>query len=59
MRVGWIHLPHLPAVAALPQHQGAPSMALATACDGVRVALEAAVQHTEDIDVPILTRQQR
>ncbi|MEM8660446.1 MAG: pyroglutamyl-peptidase I [Pseudomonadota bacterium] len=58
VRVGWIHLPHLPQVAALPDNLGAPSMSVETACAGVRVALDAAVLHEEDIDVPIVSRWQ-
>ena len=35
-RVGWIHLPHLPEVAALDINLGAPSMSLETSTTGVR-----------------------
>ena len=49
IRAGWIHLPHLPGVAALTENLGAPSMSCETATLGVRVALEAAVAHATDI----------
>lgn len=58
IRVGWIHLPHLPQVAALPDNLGAPSMSVETAVAGVKVALQAAVEHETDIDVPIVSRWQ-
>jgi len=48
MRAGWIHLPHLPEVAALDTHLGAPSMALDTSITGVRIAIEAALAHAQD-----------
>jgi pyroglutamyl-peptidase len=58
VRAGWIHLPHLPAVAALPENLGAPSMSLETSAEGVRVGIQAALAHPVDIDEPILSRLQ-
>lgn len=55
---GWIHLPHLPEIAALPDNLGAPSMSCETAAKGVRTAIEAALKHPRDIDTPILSRLQ-
>ncbi len=55
---GWIHLPHLPAVAAMEQNLGAPSMSLETASEGVRVALEALITHPEDVTEPVSSRLQ-
>ncbi len=58
IRTGWIHLPHLPCVAALPENLGAPSMSAETAAAGVEVALAAAVENASDIDEPIASRFQ-
>ncbi|MFC6631858.1 pyroglutamyl-peptidase I [Microbulbifer taiwanensis] len=58
IRAGWIHLPHLPQVAALPDNLGAPSMCHSTATEGVRAAIEAALLHPRDIDEPSLSRLQ-
>ena len=57
-RAGWIHLPHLPAVAARPENLGAPSMSVETAARGVEVAIRAAVAHATDIDEPSASRLQ-
>ena len=58
VRAGWIHLPHLPEVAALDINLGAPSMSAETAAHGVRVALEAIRAHPEDIEEAVLSRWQ-
>lgn len=58
IRAGWIHLPHLPSVAALPENLGAPSMSVETAAAGVEVGLQAALDHPQDIDEPIRSRLQ-
>ena len=58
IRAGWIHLPHLPEVAALIDNLGAPSMSVETAATGVRVGLAAIGAHAEDIDEPIISRLQ-
>lgn len=58
IRAGWIHLPHLPEVAAREENLGAPSMSAETAIAGVRVAIQAIVEHAEDIREPIRSRWQ-
>jgi len=58
IRAGWIHLPHLPPVAALPENLGAPSMSLQTAAAGVEAAIRAIVEHPEDVDDPVSGRLQ-
>jgi len=58
VRAGWIHLPHLPEVAALPGNLGAPSMSVATASEAVRIAIAAICRHPEDISDPIASRLQ-
>ncbi|WP_370331991.1 pyroglutamyl-peptidase I [Mycolicibacterium hippocampi] len=58
IRAGWLHLPHLPEVAALDRNLGAPSMSVDTAAAGISAAIEAAVTHTEDITDPFPSRLQ-
>jgi len=58
IRAGWIHLPHLPSVAALPDNLGAPSMSLDTSASGVKVAIEAAIKNHVDIEEKIISRPQ-
>lgn len=58
IRAGWIHLPHLPSVAAMEQNLGAPSMSLETSVTGVLAGVQAAIEHTIDIDEPIISRWQ-
>ncbi|MEO1092933.1 MAG: pyroglutamyl-peptidase I [Pseudomonadota bacterium] len=58
IRAGWIHLPHLPEVAALDENLGAPSMSAATAAAGVRAGIAAIRAHPVDIAEPILSRLQ-
>ncbi|WP_298865553.1 pyroglutamyl-peptidase I [uncultured Gimesia sp.] len=53
IRAGWIHLPHLPSVAALESHLGAPSMSEETAVAGLTASIEAILEHAEDIHDPI------
>lgn len=55
---GWIHLPQLPQVAALPENLGTPSMSRETAALGVHACIEAALQNPQDIDKPIRSRFQ-
>ncbi|MEM8700999.1 MAG: pyroglutamyl-peptidase I [Pseudomonadota bacterium] len=55
---GWVHLPHLPEVAAMENNLGAPSMSVETASEGLRLALAALVTHPKDIDDPISGRLQ-
>lgn len=58
IRAGWIHLPHLPVVAALPENLGAPSMSVETASSGVKAGIAAAIEHTHDISEPSVSRFQ-
>lgn len=58
IRAGWVHLPHLPEVAALEGNLGAPSMSADTAEAGLRVALAAILANSADIDEPISGRLQ-
>lgn len=58
IRAGWIHLPHLPSVAALEQNLGAPSMSVDTSVTGVKAGVQAALEHTIDIDEPVISRWQ-
>lgn len=58
VRAGWIHLPHLPEVAALDRHLGLPSMALDTAAAGVRAGLAALRAHPADSGERIASRLQ-
>lgn len=58
IRAGWIHLPHLPEVAALEANLGAPSMSADTAAAGVRAALAAIRAHPVDSTDAIFSRLQ-
>ncbi|MEM1130409.1 MAG: pyroglutamyl-peptidase I [Pseudomonadota bacterium] len=58
VRAGWVHLPALPEVAALDQNLGMPSMSVATAAAGLRVAIGAIAAHAEDSDDVIPSRLQ-
>ena len=58
IRAGWIHLPALPSVAALDANLGTPSMSVETSAAGVRIAIQAALAHPQDIDEPSLSRLQ-
>lgn len=58
IRAGWIHLPHLPSVAAMEQNLGAPSMSLDTSVTGVKAGVQAVLEHTIDIDEPAISRWQ-
>ena len=53
IRAGWIHLPHLPSVAAMECHLGAPSMSEETMIAGLTASIEAILEHPEDIHDPI------
>lgn len=54
----WIHLPALPSVAAREENLGMPSMSAETSATGVRIAIEAALTHPEDVDSPVASRFQ-
>jgi pyroglutamyl-peptidase len=58
VRAGWVHLPHLPAIAALEENLGAPSMSLETSVNGLIAAIEAIQSHSVDIMDPIVSRLQ-
>jgi pyroglutamyl-peptidase len=58
VRAGWIHLPHLPEVAAKEENLGAPSMSVETSVAGVSAAIKAVVEHSEDIEDVIVSRFQ-
>jgi pyroglutamyl-peptidase len=58
IRAGWVHLPHLPEVAALEENLGAPSMALETQVTGVRAAIGAILAHPVYTDDTIVSRLQ-
>jgi len=55
---GWVHLPHLPEVAALEQNLGAPSMSVETAAAGLRAGIAAIAAHPQDTTDPIASRLQ-
>jgi pyroglutamyl-peptidase len=58
IRAGWIHLPHLPRVAALSENLGAPSMSVETSAEGVEISIRTILENHKDIDEPILSRLQ-
>ncbi|ODN41892.1 hypothetical protein BGC07_01565 [Piscirickettsia litoralis] len=58
VRAGFIHLPYLPNVAAMPDNLGAPSMSLDVAVKGVKVAIGAALEHSSDIQETVMSRFQ-
>lgn len=58
LRAGWVHLPHLPEVAALEHNLGAPSMSVETAAAGLRVAIAAVGAHPHDTEDTISSRLQ-
>ncbi len=58
VRAGWVHLPHLPEVAALDQNLGAPSMSVETASIGLRVAIAAIGAHPKDTEDTVISRLQ-
>ncbi len=56
IRAGWIHLPHLPCVAALEENLGAPSMSVKTSAAGVKAGIQAALENSQDIDEASFSR---
>lgn len=58
IRAGWVHLPHLPEVAALEANLGAPSMSVETASAGLSAAIAAIVAHPGDTADRIASRLQ-
>ena len=57
-RIGWIHLPALPEVAARPENLGMPSMSVETSLQGVTTALEAVLANPDDVDQAVVSRLQ-
>lgn len=57
-RAGWLHLPHLPQVAALEDHLGAPSMSLEVSTAGVSAAIGAVLTHPVDVEDPVRSQFQ-
>jgi pyroglutamyl-peptidase len=57
-RAGWLHLPHLPEVAALEDHLGAPSMSLDVSTVGVTAAIHATLANQFDIDDRVTSQWQ-
>jgi len=55
---GWIHLPHLPSVAALDHNLGAPSMSAETSIAGTAAGIRAALENPKDVHGPVLSRLQ-
>ena len=53
IRAGWIHLPSLPATAALESNLGMPSMSLDIQVDGLKAAIAAIIENEKDITAPI------
>lgn len=58
IRAGWVHLPHLPEVAALDRNLGAPSMSVETAAAGLRAAIAAIAEHPHDSEDTLASRLQ-
>ncbi|MFK7778758.1 MAG: pyroglutamyl-peptidase I [Gimesia sp.] len=58
IRVGWIHLPHLPCVAVLDENLGSPSMSVETSVAGVKAGIEAALENPQDIREASFSRLQ-
>jgi pyroglutamyl-peptidase len=58
VRVGWMHLPALPEVAAEDDNLGMPSMSVETATAGLQVAIEAAIANPTDIHTAVHSRLQ-
>ena len=57
LRAGWVHLPHLPEVAALEPNLNAPSMSVETAATGLRAAIAAIATHPQDTADPIASHR--
>lgn len=58
LRAGWVHLPHLPQVAAMEQNLGAPSMSVETSADALRACIRAIADHPTDTDETLASRLQ-
>ena len=58
IRAGWVHLPHLPEVAALEPNLNAPSMSVETLVTGLLAGVAAIGTHETDTEDPIPSRLQ-
>jgi pyroglutamyl-peptidase len=58
IRAGWVHLPHLPEVAARDENLGAPSMSAETSIAALKAGIHAIVEHPEDVDALVHSRFQ-
>ena len=58
IRAGWVHLPHLPEVAARDENLGAPSMSAETSIAALRAGIRAIAEHSEDIHDAVRSRFQ-
>ena len=58
IRAGWVHLPSIPATAALEENIGMPSMSIETQIAGLRAGIAAAVGHEGDISDPVKSNWQ-
>ena len=58
IRAGWLHLPSLPEVAALPENLNTPSMSKETSALGVKVGIEETLNNPVDINEPSISRLQ-
>jgi pyroglutamyl-peptidase len=58
IRVGWIHLPALPAVAARDENLGMPSMSVENSAKAVQTAIQALLAHSNDIADTLASRLQ-
>lgn len=56
IRAGWLHLPHLPEVAAMLPNLGAPSMSVDTLVKGMRAGIEALQANQEDQNINIISK---
>jgi pyroglutamyl-peptidase len=58
IRAGWLHLPSIPATAALEKNVGMASMSVVTQIDGLKAAITAVIENETDIDLPIRSQWQ-
>lgn len=58
IRAGWVHLPHLPEVAAMEQNLGAPSMSVETSAAALRAGIRAIAGHPVDTEETLASRLQ-
>jgi pyroglutamyl-peptidase len=58
IRAGWVHLPSIPATAAMDANLGIPSMCIDTQIAGLRAGIAAALTHEHDIADPVKSNWQ-